>query len=75
MKYGIIMSERLILTDETCPGAKPVAYADIPEFDQTLYYIIQQAPVDVGNYIFMDIEIKKLLLQKDSGHKLPDSRP
>lgn len=60
-KYGIISDDKLVLTDETYPGAKPVVYADVSEFDQlSLYIVQQQVPVDVGSHIFVGIEIREV---------------
>lgn len=56
--YGLIEDGKLVIVDETQPGAKPVVYEDIPEgFDQMTSYIRQQAPVDAGSHIFMGIEM------------------
>jgi len=40
---------------------KPKIYAEIPaNFDQTTQYVVQKEPVDMGEYIFYDIEIRDL---------------
>ena len=40
---------------------KPIVYAEIPaDFDQTTQYIVQKEPVDMGEYIFRDVEIREL---------------
>ena len=47
------------------PGAKPIAYEDVPIFDQSTQYVVQQDPVDVGDHIFMGVEIHDLPPQDD----------
>jgi hypothetical protein len=40
---------------------KPIRYAKIPDsFDETKQYIEQLEPVDMGDYIFVDVAIKDL---------------
>lgn len=40
---------------------KPEVYAPIPDaFDQQTQYIVQEDPVDMGDHIFYDIEIREL---------------
>jgi hypothetical protein len=40
---------------------KPIKYASVPEyFDETKNYIIQLPPVDMGDYIFIDVAVKDL---------------
>ena len=40
---------------------KPIVYTEIPaSFDQTTQYVVQKEPVDMGDYIFCDVEIKEL---------------
>jgi hypothetical protein len=40
---------------------KPIKYAEIPSyFDQTKHYVEQQEPVDMGEYIFIDVVVKDL---------------
>lgn len=58
--YGIIEQGELVIVDEGYEGAKPVIYADVPEFDQTTHYVIQTAPVDMGDHIFAGVEIREL---------------
>lgn len=47
------------------PGAKPVVYEDVPLFDQTRYYVVQQAPADAGNHIFMGIEMREMEIEEN----------
>ena len=37
---------------------KPIIYSPIPQFDQLTQYVAQQAPVDMGEYLFVGIEIR-----------------
>lgn len=63
-KYGMLKEGTLIMSDTQFEGYKPVEYAEIPNFDQTTQYIIQTAPVDKGDHIFIGIEIKQLELDE-----------
>lgn len=47
------------------PGAKPVVYEDVPLFDQTRYYVVQQAPADAGDHIFMGIEMREMEIEEN----------
>jgi len=58
--YGIIQDGKLVVVGQGYPGAKPVVYEDVPLFDQTRYYVVQQAPVDAGDHIFMGIEMREM---------------
>ena len=40
---------------------KPIVYAEIPEFDQTTQAVFQVAPVDMGDYIFIGVEVRDVL--------------
>lgn len=37
---------------------KPIIYSEIPVFDQRTQYITQKTPEDMGDYIFVGIEIR-----------------
>jgi len=58
--YGIIQDSKLVVVGKAYPDAKPVVYEDVPLFDQTIHYVVQQAPVDVGDHIFMGIEMREM---------------
>jgi hypothetical protein len=58
--HGIIQQGKLVVVGESYLGAKPVAYEDVPLFDQTTHYVIQRAPVDLGNHIFLGVEIREM---------------
>lgn len=69
--YGIIMQGELVIVDEGYEGAKPIVYADVPEFDQTTHYVVQQAPVDAGNHIFMGVEVRALEIVEEPDEEMP----
>lgn len=46
---------------------KPVKYAPIPDFDQSTQYVVQKEPVDMGDYIFCDVEIRQLEIDETEG--------
>jgi hypothetical protein len=58
--HGIIQNGDLVIVGQGYPDAKPVVYEDVPLFDQTTSYVVQQPPVDAGNHIFMGIEIREM---------------
>ena len=37
---------------------KPIIYSEIPEFDQKTQYVTQKTPEDMGDYIFVGIEVR-----------------
>lgn len=60
-KYGIIQDKKLILSDECQEGYRPVEFAEIPsDFDQQTQAVFQTEPVDMGDYIFVGVEIRAL---------------
>ncbi len=44
---------------------KPIIYAPVPEFDQQTQYVAQSAPVDMGDHIFVGVEVKELELSEE----------
>ena len=60
-KYGIITNKKLIVSDIQHDGYKPVAYADIPEFDQCTQGVFQTEPVDKGEWIEMGVEVRAVV--------------
>jgi hypothetical protein len=45
---------------------KPMQYAKVPDyFDETKHYIEQLEPVDMGDYLFIDIVVKDLDLSDE----------
>lgn len=39
---------------------KPTVYAEIPDFDQTTQAVYQTEPVDMGDYIYIGVEVRDL---------------
>lgn len=39
---------------------KPIIYAEIPEFDQETQAVFQTEPVDMGDHIFIGVEVRDL---------------
>lgn len=37
---------------------KPIVYSDLPSFDQFTQYVTQKDPVDMGEYVFVGIEVR-----------------
>ena len=37
---------------------KPIVYSDIIPFDQFTQYVTQKDPVDMGEYVFVGIEVR-----------------
>lgn len=42
------------------PGYKVIKYAEIPNFDQTKYFITQKAPTEKDDHIYIGIEMNEL---------------
>lgn len=41
--------------------SKEIRYASVPDyFDQTKHYLVELEPVDMGEYIFIDLVVKDL---------------
>jgi hypothetical protein len=59
-KYGILEKGKLKIVPREALGAKPIKYAEIPEFDQEHQAVFGTAPIDKGGYIFVDIEIREV---------------
>lgn len=61
-KYGKLdKNGNMLLSSKQLEGYKPVVYAEIPkDFDQTIHYIVQTAPVDNGDHIFVGVEMYDL---------------
>ncbi len=37
---------------------KQIVYSEIPAFDQSTQYVTQKTPEDMGDYIFVGIEVR-----------------
>lgn len=53
---------------------KPIAYAEIPTFDESTQYVVQLAPVEETDSIYIGIEIKQLELT-DEGEMFGEEQP
>ena len=67
--YGIIQNGSLVRVNKGHPEAKPVVYEAVPLFDQETQYVIQQPPVDLGDHIYMGVEVREME-QVDEGTEL-----
>lgn len=57
-KYGIIENGKLKILKQGAPNAKPVVYAEIPEYDQETQAVFELPPVDNGDHIFVNLEVR-----------------
>lgn len=47
-------------------ASKPIIYAPVPStFDQRTQYVVQLAPVEMADHIFVGVEIRELELSQD----------
>ena len=58
--HGIIQDGKLVVVPKHYSGAKPVMYEDVPLFDQETQYVIQQPPVDLGDHIYIGVEVREM---------------
>ena len=66
-KYGILKNGSLQTVPSGIPGAKPIIHADVPEFDQETQAVFEKEPVDMGEYIFIDVEVRDV--EQDEGEQ------
>lgn len=59
-KYGILKNGNLQIVPSGTPGAKPIIHAEVPEFDQETQAVFEKEPVDMGEYIFIDVEVREV---------------
>lgn len=64
MRYGTIKDGKLLLVPEGTPAAKPVKFAEIPEFDQETQAVYQIGPVEREDDIYVGVEIKLVELDE-----------
>jgi len=71
--YGIIQNGELVRVRQGYPGAKPVVYEDVPLFDQETQYVVQSPPVDLGDHIYMGVEVREVEQVDDGemGEEMP----
>lgn len=44
---------------------KPIKYSDMPfEFNETKHYVIQAEPVDMGDYLFVELILRDLVVEE-----------
>jgi hypothetical protein len=60
VKYGIIENGKLKIVKQGYPESKPVVYAEIPEYDQETQAVFELPPVDNGDHIFVDLEVREV---------------
>jgi len=46
---------------------KPIVYAPIPEFDQETQAVFQTEPVDMGDHIFVGVEVRDVPRDDNDG--------
>ena len=56
-KHGIIENGKLKIVKQGYPNAKPVVYAEIPEYDQETQAVFELPPVDNGDHIFVGLKV------------------
>ncbi len=39
---------------------KPITHADVPEFDQETQAVFEKEPMDMGDYIYIDVEVREV---------------
>lgn len=66
-KYGIMTEDGLISSEVYIDGYKPLVFAPIPEFDQERQLVLQEEPVDMGDHIYLGVEIFDLPPYVDDG--------
>ncbi len=69
-KYGIIKNDELKLVSKGVSGAKPVRWEEIPQFDQQTQAIYEKTPIDKGDHIWVELEIREV--EQDDGEEGPE---
>jgi hypothetical protein len=59
-KFGIIENGKLKIVKQGYPNAKPIVYAEIPEYDQETQAVFELPPVDNGDHIFVGLEVREV---------------
>lgn len=49
---------------------KEKRYAEIPEYNQEMQYVIEKTPVDMGDYIFIDLEVKDMEIDNEQSDSI-----
>jgi hypothetical protein len=50
---------------------KPIIYAEIPAFDQETQYVMQTVPVDMGDYIYVGVQVCDVIDNGGSNIDMP----
>lgn len=58
--YGVIIHNKLISVPADHEHAKPLEYAEVPDYDQETQFVVQAAPEDRGDFIFVGVEVHDL---------------
>lgn len=71
-KYGIIKNDELKLVQKGTPGAKPVVWEKLPEFDQTMQAVYEKPPVNKGDHIWVELEVRDVEIDEadDDGEEV-----
>ena len=64
-KYGIIVDGELKIVAAGTPGAKPIKFAEVPEFDQLTQAVFMGEVTDEGDYISVGVEIREVEIDED----------
>jgi len=59
-KHGIIENGKLKIVKQGYPNAKPIVYAEIPEYDQETQAVFELPPADNGDHIFVGLEVREV---------------
>ena len=59
-KHGIIENGKLKIVKQGYPNAKPIVYAEIPEYDQETQAVFELPPEDNGDHIFVGLEVREV---------------
>lgn len=66
-KHGLLKNGELLIVPPGTPGAKPIIYEAIPDFDQETQAVYQTEPVDMGDHIYVGVEIRDV--EQDDGEQ------
>ena len=64
-KYGIIIDGELKIVAAGTLGAKPIKFAEVPEFDQLTQAVFRGEVTDEGDYISVGVEIREVEIDED----------
>ncbi len=59
-KYGILENEVLRMVSKGTPGAKPIEWAPVPEYDQETEAVFEKTPEDKGDHYYIDLEVREV---------------